>query len=169
MSFLADLPSFGAFSKYTGGPSQHGCVPRYVCDHNTDPPDGQYIKTDETNILIRSLSKKKKVPPVQKPQEKPPDPASGSKRDVKGKRPADEESGGARLTSNMLDDFSAKRLKTAMQESTTTTTRRESESDSLENMTKTQLVALCKSSGLATNGNKEQLIERLKSAGVRRQ
>uniref|UniRef100_A0A7N0VBJ2 DET1- and DDB1-associated protein 1 n=1 Tax=Kalanchoe fedtschenkoi TaxID=63787 RepID=A0A7N0VBJ2_KALFE len=31
----------------------------YVCDHDTAPPEEQLIKTNQTNILIRSLTLKK--------------------------------------------------------------------------------------------------------------
>ncbi|KAL1060449.1 hypothetical protein V6Z11_1Z097200 [Gossypium hirsutum] len=27
----------------------------YICEHNTSPPENQHIKTDQQNILIRSL------------------------------------------------------------------------------------------------------------------
>ncbi|CAD6253939.1 unnamed protein product [Miscanthus lutarioriparius] len=75
--FLAGLPSLGNFS--SGSSSSNlvqtltlktpllyictffarwrgeGGFRVYVCEHSTDPPEGQVIKTDSTNILIRHL------------------------------------------------------------------------------------------------------------------
>ncbi|KAF3539921.1 hypothetical protein F2Q69_00025369 [Brassica cretica] len=31
----------------------------YICEHDTSPPEGQQIRTNQQNILIRSLSLKK--------------------------------------------------------------------------------------------------------------
>ncbi|XP_008677232.1 uncharacterized isoform X1 [Zea mays] len=52
--FLAGLPSRGNFSSGSA-PSNLGGFRVYVCEHSTDPPEGQVIKTDSTNILIRHL------------------------------------------------------------------------------------------------------------------
>ncbi|XP_066339948.1 protein LOWER TEMPERATURE 1-like isoform X2 [Miscanthus floridulus] len=54
--FLAGLPWRGNFSSGSGsGSSNLGGFRVYVCEHSTDPPEGQVIKTDSTNILIRHL------------------------------------------------------------------------------------------------------------------
>uniref|UniRef100_A0A0R0JWH7 DET1- and DDB1-associated protein 1 domain-containing protein n=1 Tax=Glycine max TaxID=3847 RepID=A0A0R0JWH7_SOYBN len=55
--FLANLPSRGLFSS-TVVSSNPGGMRVYVCDHDTSPP-GQHIKTNQQNILIRSLTLKK--------------------------------------------------------------------------------------------------------------
>ncbi|KAG8379430.1 hypothetical protein BUALT_Bualt07G0087600 [Buddleja alternifolia] len=61
--FLANLPSRGLFSS-TVLSSNPGGMRVYICDHDTSPPDlnrysvvseDQLIKTNQTNILIRSL------------------------------------------------------------------------------------------------------------------
>uniref|UniRef100_A0A0D9XS37 DET1- and DDB1-associated protein 1 domain-containing protein n=1 Tax=Leersia perrieri TaxID=77586 RepID=A0A0D9XS37_9ORYZ len=57
--FLSGLPSSGNFSS-TSVSSTLGRLRVYVCEHGTDPPEGQVIKTDTTNILIRHLQLKKK-------------------------------------------------------------------------------------------------------------
>ncbi|KQJ88527.1 hypothetical protein BRADI_4g19110v3 [Brachypodium distachyon] len=57
--FLAGLPSHGNFSSSPIS-SNLGGLRVYVCEHDTDPPAGQVIETDTTNILIRHLQLKKK-------------------------------------------------------------------------------------------------------------
>ncbi|RYR29771.1 hypothetical protein Ahy_B01g054280 [Arachis hypogaea] len=54
-SFLSDLPSRGLFSS-TVVSSNPGGMRVYVCDHETMPPEGQHIKTNQQNILIRALT-----------------------------------------------------------------------------------------------------------------
>jgi len=57
MAFLLNLPNRGCFVNLnhvkTSTPSS------YICLHDTDPPETQKITTDQTNILIRTLSKTK--------------------------------------------------------------------------------------------------------------
>ncbi|GAA0172918.1 hypothetical protein LIER_41423 [Lithospermum erythrorhizon] len=57
-TFLSNLPSRGLFSTTTPS-STLGCTRVYICDHDTSPPQNQLIKTDQMNILIRSLLIKK--------------------------------------------------------------------------------------------------------------
>ncbi|KVH98148.1 Ubiquitin ligase, Det1/DDB1-complexing [Cynara cardunculus var. scolymus] len=52
--FLIDLPSKGLFSSSVIS-SNLGGMQVYVTDHDTSPPENQVIKTDQVNILIRSL------------------------------------------------------------------------------------------------------------------
>ncbi|KAG0496729.1 hypothetical protein HPP92_001420 [Vanilla planifolia] len=52
--YLKDLPSRGLFSSRFPS-SNLGSIRVYVCDHDTTPPEDQVIKTNATNILIRSL------------------------------------------------------------------------------------------------------------------
>ncbi|KAG9143310.1 hypothetical protein Leryth_010231 [Lithospermum erythrorhizon] len=56
---LSNLPSRGLFSTTTPSSSTLGCTRVYICDHDTSPPQNQLIKTDQMNILIRSLLIKK--------------------------------------------------------------------------------------------------------------
>jgi len=63
MSFLKNLPSHGYFTSIKSIPSKSTVlpnIPSYYGLNNTDPPSDQIIKTDSTNILIRSLTQKKK-------------------------------------------------------------------------------------------------------------
>uniref|UniRef100_A0A0E0BJ39 DET1- and DDB1-associated protein 1 domain-containing protein n=1 Tax=Oryza glumipatula TaxID=40148 RepID=A0A0E0BJ39_9ORYZ len=57
--FLSGLPSRGNFSSISASYTL-GRLRVYVCEHDTDPPEGQVIETDTTNILIRHLQLKKK-------------------------------------------------------------------------------------------------------------
>ncbi|XP_062183238.1 uncharacterized protein LOC133887323 isoform X2 [Phragmites australis] len=52
--FLTGMPSRGNFSSGSVSSSLGG-FRVYVCEHSTDPPEGQVIETDTTNILIRHL------------------------------------------------------------------------------------------------------------------
>ncbi|KAI5417267.1 uncharacterized protein LOC127074057 [Lathyrus oleraceus] len=55
--FLANLPSRGTFTSPSIF-SHQGGMRVYVCDHETTPPEGQHIKTNQQNILIRALKLK---------------------------------------------------------------------------------------------------------------
>ncbi|GAY51062.1 hypothetical protein CUMW_131390 [Citrus unshiu] len=57
-SFLANLPSRGLFTSAAFSPNQGG-MRVYICEHDTSPPEDQLIKTNQQNILIRSLTLKK--------------------------------------------------------------------------------------------------------------
>ncbi|XP_007037966.2 PREDICTED: uncharacterized protein LOC18605093 isoform X1 [Theobroma cacao] len=52
--FLCNLPSRGHLSS-TVIASNLGGMRVYICEHNTTPPESQLIKTNQQNILIRSL------------------------------------------------------------------------------------------------------------------
>ncbi|XVF49642.1 hypothetical protein PTKIN_Ptkin04bG0029400 [Pterospermum kingtungense] len=52
--FLSNLPSRGHLSS-TVISSNLGGMRVYICEHNTSPPENQHIKTNQQNILIRSL------------------------------------------------------------------------------------------------------------------
>uniref|UniRef100_A0A6N2MVL2 DET1- and DDB1-associated protein 1 domain-containing protein n=1 Tax=Salix viminalis TaxID=40686 RepID=A0A6N2MVL2_SALVM len=52
--FLANLPSRGFLSSAVSS-SNLGGMRVYICEHDTSPPEGQQIRTNQTNILIRSL------------------------------------------------------------------------------------------------------------------
>ncbi|KAE9467531.1 hypothetical protein C3L33_00537, partial [Rhododendron williamsianum] len=73
--YLANLPSRGLFSS-TVLSSNPGGMRVYICDHDTAPPDDQLIKTNQTNILIRSLMLKKQK-------------GDSSSKDIKGASPSE--------------------------------------------------------------------------------
>lgn len=52
---LMSLPSNGALLNYKKANSQ--TFIKYIPSHSTNPPNDQFVKNDDTNILIRSLSK----------------------------------------------------------------------------------------------------------------
>ena len=59
---LVDLPSRGLLTVQPGqlGYKHRSVTPKYISLHNTDPPVGQVVRTDPTNILIRSLQRNAK-------------------------------------------------------------------------------------------------------------
>lgn len=152
---LLDLPSRGYFSSSTASAALSAPVGLrlYVCDHETSPPDEQIIKTDPTNILIRSLTIKKAKGDL-KAKEKPKSGADSSK----GKRPAE----------RATDDKSlAKRANTG---SGTSSSRKEgggasslSEKD-IQGCTVEKLRSMLKERNLPRTGKKEELIARLKQS-----
>ncbi|KAM9998514.1 hypothetical protein ACTFIY_008174 [Dictyostelium cf. discoideum] len=57
-SFLQFLPTSGSFSKYNvKKPASTQTIPKYIASHNTNPPNDEFVKNEENNILIRSLTK----------------------------------------------------------------------------------------------------------------
>ncbi|KAN0040350.1 hypothetical protein ACTA71_012240 [Dictyostelium dimigraforme] len=57
-SFLQSLPTSGSFSKYNAKkPASTQIIPKYIAAHNTNPPNNEFVKNEENNILIRSLTK----------------------------------------------------------------------------------------------------------------
>ncbi|XP_013609418.1 PREDICTED: uncharacterized protein LOC106316097 isoform X2 [Brassica oleracea var. oleracea] len=139
--FLSDLPSRGFLSS-TVVPSNPGSLRVYVCEHDTSPPEGQLIKTNQQNILIRSLLLKK---------QKGDSSSKGTPEDGPKKRAANK----------ALDDrSSAKRPATVSRQGSSS---RSGEND-LQSLTVEKLRALLKEKGLPTKGRKDELIARLKSA-----
>lgn len=61
---LIDLPSRGLLTVQPGqlGYKHRSVAPKYISLHSTDPPAGQVVRTDPTNILIRSLQRNAKKP-----------------------------------------------------------------------------------------------------------
>ncbi|KAN0006417.1 hypothetical protein ACTFIU_003125 [Dictyostelium citrinum] len=56
-SFLQFLPNSGSFSKYNAKkPASTQIIPKYIAAHNTNPPNDEFVKNEENNILIRSLT-----------------------------------------------------------------------------------------------------------------
>ena len=56
--YLGDLPSRGLLTVQPGqlGYKQRTVAPKYISLRSTEPPDGQVVRTDPTNILIRSAA-----------------------------------------------------------------------------------------------------------------
>ncbi|PKU75653.1 uncharacterized protein LOC110096453 isoform X1 [Dendrobium catenatum] len=144
--FLTNLPSRGLFSSAVLS-SNLGSMRVYVCDHDTSPPEEQLIKTNATNILIRSLQ-------INKLRIDSKD-AKASVAITKGKRSA----------ARPLDGkSSAKRTNTG---ATSSSGRQEGSSTGfsermLQTMTVERLRAILKDKGLSPKGKKDELISRLK-------
>ncbi|CAH2043681.1 unnamed protein product [Thlaspi arvense] len=135
--FLSDLPSRGFLSS-TVVSSNPGSLRVYVCEHDTSPPEGQHIKTNQQNILIRSLLLKK-----QKGE------SSSSSKDAKGSA---EDGPKKRAANRSLDDRgSAKRAANASrQEGSSSRTG----GKDFQSLTVEKLRALLKEKGLPTKGRK---------------
>ncbi|CAM8912636.1 unnamed protein product [Rhodiola kirilowii] len=140
--YLVNLPSRGLFSSDIIS-SNPGILRVYVCDRDTAPPEDQLIKTDQTNILIRSLTLKK------------------NKADSKS---PSRESSRKRAPEKALDGRS-KRVVTGSQPSS----RHEvlnsgAPIKEYHNLTVERLRALLKERGLSVKGRKDELIARLREA-----
>ncbi|KAG0496722.1 hypothetical protein HPP92_001413 [Vanilla planifolia] len=146
--YLKDLPSRGLFSSRFPS-SNLGSIRVYVCDHDTTPPEDQVIKTNATNILIRSLQ------------------LSKQKNDAKDAKASMEVSRGKRVAARLLDGkSSAKRANTGVASSSAGSSSGLSER-MLHTMTVERLRALLKERGLSPKGKKDELISRLKSDKLR--
>ncbi|KAL6973054.1 hypothetical protein U1Q18_027229 [Sarracenia purpurea var. burkii] len=148
--YLADLPSRGLFTS-TVLSSNPGGMRVYICDHDTSPPEEQLIKTNQTNILIRSLMLKKQK-------------GDSSSKDVKVM--AGSEASRKRSAERALDGrASAKRGTTNTQVGS-----RQERSKShvperdVQSLTVERLRALLKEKGLSLKGRKDELVTRLRSA-----
>ncbi|KAH7867550.1 hypothetical protein Vadar_034785 [Vaccinium darrowii] len=148
--YLANLPSRGLFSS-TVLSSNPGGMRVYICDHDTAPPDDQLIKTNQTNILIRSLTIKK-----QKGDSSSKDIKSASPSEASRKRPAE----------RVLDGrASAKRGVTNNQAvSRQEGSRSRVPEKDFQSLTVERLRALLKEKGLSVKGKKDELIARLRGA-----
>ncbi|XAR50324.1 hypothetical protein NMG60_11004615 [Bertholletia excelsa] len=150
LKFLANLPSRGLFSS-TVLSSNPGGMRVYICDHDTSPPEDQLIKTNQMNILIRSLMLKNQK-------------GGSSTKDVKGT--AASEASKKRPAERALDvRASAKRPVT----STQVGSRQESSKSRVperdfQSLTVERLRALLKEKGLSSRGKKDELIARLRGA-----
>lgn len=107
----------------------------YMCEHNTSPPENQVIKTNQTNILIRSLTIKK-------------DGKATPSTEVSKKRAA-----------LPMDGKSKRAMTNSRQEGSSTRTPVKE----FLGLTVERLRALLKDRGLSTKGKKDELIARLKS------
>ncbi|TYI53951.1 hypothetical protein E1A91_D11G042100v1 [Gossypium mustelinum] len=137
--FLFNLPSRGHLYS-TVVSSNLGGMRVYICEHNTSPPESQHIKTNQQNILIRSLMLNDKN-------------GDSSSKDVK----AAAEGPRKRAAERVMDSrASAKKANT--QEGSSS---RAAEKD-YHSLTVERLRALLKERGLSSKGKKDELIARLK-------
>ncbi|EYU43049.1 hypothetical protein ABFS82_04G124300 [Erythranthe guttata] len=139
--FLANLPSRGNFSS-TVISSNPGSMRVYISNRDTSAPDEQIIKTDQKNILIRSLLIEK-----QKSD-------SASKA---GKAVAANQGSRKRAAEKPLDGKAAG--KKAM---SGTQLGSSEELKDLRRLTVERLRALLREKGLSVTGRKDDLIARLK-------
>lgn len=111
----------------------------YICDHDTAPPENQVIKTDQMNILIRSLTLKKQ---------------QGEVTDSSRKRVSDRADGRAPAKRTMTSSNSARQGGSSSRAVDKT----------FQGLTVERLRALLKEKGLSPKGKKDELIERLRNA-----
>ncbi|KAL4364251.1 hypothetical protein GQ457_04G036110 [Hibiscus cannabinus] len=136
---LFNLPSRGHLSS-TVISSNLGGMRFYICEHDTSPPESQHIKTNQQNILIRSLMLNDKN-------------GDSSSKDVK----AAAEGPRKRAAERVMDSrASAKKANT--QEGSSS---RAAEKD-YNSLTVERLRALLRERGLSPKGKKDELIARLK-------
>lgn len=123
----------------------------YICDHDTSPPEDQLIKTNQMNILIRSLVLKKQK-------------GESSLKDVKGvainegsrKRAAAERALDGRTSSKRA-------LSNTQNSSRQEGSKSRAPDKDFQNLTVERLRALLKEKGLSLRGKKDELIARLRS------
>uniref|UniRef100_A0A2P2QL78 Uncharacterized protein LOC8269244 n=1 Tax=Rhizophora mucronata TaxID=61149 RepID=A0A2P2QL78_RHIMU len=143
--FLANLPA-RVFSSSTVISSNPGGMRVYICEHDTSPPAGQQIETNQTNILIRSLQLKKQ---------------RGDSISKDGKNVNSSENSRKRAPERVSDGrASAKRSNSSRQEGSAS---RGSERD-FHSLTVERLRALLRERGLPAKGKKDDLVARLSSA-----
>ncbi|XP_015882196.1 uncharacterized protein LOC107418040 [Ziziphus jujuba] len=147
--FLSNLPSRGLFSS-TVLSSNPGGMRVYVCVHDTSPPEGQQIKTNQQNILIRSLTLRNKK------SESGSRDANGAGAAESSKKRAPERHPESRPTAKRSNSHSSSR-----QEGSTT---QQAPIRDYQALTVERLRALLKAKGLSLKGKKDELISRLKGA-----
>ncbi|XP_076927643.1 protein LOWER TEMPERATURE 1-like [Bidens hawaiensis] len=139
--FLIDLPSKGLFSSPVIY-SNLGTMKVYVPVKDTSPPESQLIKTDQVNILIRSL--------VLKQQSSKGSKSTGeNSRKRAPEKAADGRASAKRTASISQNDGSRTKLP-----------------ENLQSLTVERLRALLKERGLSVRGKKDELIGRLRSSAA---
>ncbi|XP_068665688.1 protein LOWER TEMPERATURE 1-like isoform X4 [Aristolochia californica] len=144
--YLANLPSRGLFSS-TVPSSNPGGMRVYVCDHDTSPPAEQLIKTNQTNILIRSLTLKKQK-------------SDSCTKDLNVKIAADN-TRGKRCAERPVDGRTSTKRANLTSSSQREGTRSRSPAE-FQSLTVERLRRILKERGLSTKGRKDELITRLK-------
>ncbi|XP_004515818.1 protein LOWER TEMPERATURE 1 [Cicer arietinum] len=141
--FLTNLPSRGTFSSTIYSSNQSG-MRVYVCDHDTSPPEGQHIKTNQQNILIRSLTLKKQ------------------KADSSSKDGSD--SSRKRTAEKVLDSRASAKKPNSQSNSRQEGSSGQSSNRDFQSLTVERLRALLRAKGLSAKGKKDELITRLRDA-----
>ncbi|XP_071689829.1 protein LOWER TEMPERATURE 1-like [Rutidosis leptorrhynchoides] len=144
---LLNLPSKGLFSSPTIS-SNLGGMRVYVTDHETSPPENQLIKTDQVNILIRSLLLK---------QHK----GGSTSKSVKGVTTLDLSR--KRAPERADGRASAKRAASTTQNGSRQDASKSQLPENLQSLTVERLRALLKERGLSVRGKKDELIGRLRA------
>ncbi|KAL4561177.1 hypothetical protein LXL04_033340 [Taraxacum kok-saghyz] len=145
--FLADLPSKGLFSSSVIS-SNLGGMRVYITDHDTTPPENQLIKTDQVNILIRSL--------LLKQQQK----SGTTSKNAKGAT----ENSRKRAPERTADGrASSKRAASTTQNGSRQDVLKSQIPENLQSLTVERLRALLKERSLSVKGKKDELIARLRS------
>ncbi|KAI3454993.1 hypothetical protein Pfo_011656 [Paulownia fortunei] len=144
--FLANLPSRGLFSS-TVLSANPGGMRVYICDHDTSPPDDQLIKTNQTNILIRSLMLKNQ---------------KGDSSSKDGKGTAANQSSRKRAAEKALDKAAGKKAMSSTQLGSSQEGSSRVLDKDLQSLTVERLRALLKERGLSVKGKKDELIARLR-------
>ncbi|PIN22480.1 hypothetical protein CDL12_04809 [Handroanthus impetiginosus] len=144
--YLANLPSRGLLSS-TVLSSNPGGMRVYICERDTSPPEDQLIKTNQINILIRSLMIKN-----QKGD-------SGSKD---GKGTAANQGSRKRAADKALDKASGKKVMNNPQLGSSQEGSSRVLDKDLHSLTVEKLRALLKERGLSGKGKKDELIARLR-------
>ncbi|MFS7971547.1 putative transcription regulator SAP family [Helianthus anomalus] len=138
--FLSNLPSKGLFSSPVVS-SNLGGMRVYVTDHDTSPPDNQLIKTDQMNILIRSLLLKQQ-----------------QKTESSTKGVGTKEGSRKRVSERAVDGRTSTKRAATQQEGPKSRLP-----ENLNALTVERLRVLLRERGLSQRGRKDEIIARLKS------
>ncbi|KAL6851869.1 hypothetical protein ACP4OV_020054 [Aristida adscensionis] len=149
-TLLAGLPSRGNFTDSNIASSMGG-LKLYLCLHDTAPPEGQVVKTDTNNILIRALQLNK---------------SKSEAKDVNCKTPGESSRGKRNAARNLDGRNPSKRPNIGSSAGSTAHEDRSSgfSEQMLQSFTVERLRALLKERGLAPKGKKDELIARLREA-----
>ncbi|KAK1433912.1 hypothetical protein QVD17_10830 [Tagetes erecta] len=139
--FLFNLPSKGLFSSATVSSNLSG-MRVYVPDSDTSPPENQLIKTDQMNILIRSLLIKQH-----------------QKTESSAKAVGTKEGSRKRASERASDGRTSTKRTASKQEGPKSRLP-----ENLNTLTVERLRVLLRERGLSQRGRKDELIVRLTSA-----
>ncbi|KAI3727041.1 hypothetical protein L1987_66849 [Smallanthus sonchifolius] len=140
-TFLSHLPSKGLFSSGVVS-SNLGGMRVYVTDRDTSPPENQLIKTDQMNILIRSLLLKQQ-----------------QKTESSAKGVGTKEGSRKRASERAADGRTSTKRAASQQEGPKSRLP-----EDLNTLTVERLRVLLRERGLPQRGRKDELIARLRSA-----
>ncbi|KAK4752996.1 hypothetical protein SAY87_021794 [Trapa incisa] len=145
---LANLPSRGLLSSAAIS-SNPGGMRVYMCDHDTAPPEGQLIKTNQQNILIRALTLRKQR-------------GETSSKNAKGVT-SGEGSSRKRASERLLDNGGSAKRPSSHASSRQDGSNANIADQDLHILTVERLRALLRERGLSQRGKKDELITRLKN------